>query len=169
MLGTGERPRCRHHLGRRPALLIAEHRAEQQALELLRQQQATARQYGAADLIDPLQSLHELADEVWSWKEACRALVGHLEELRYRASSGEQLRSEIAVYERSLDRAAKILADLVRLGIEDRMVKLAERQVTAVGRAVESALTELAPMLEFDGDDPRIRPVIARHLRGVER
>jgi len=169
LAGTRSNPRCRHHAGVRPADIIAAHRAEQQAVAILHQQQAAAQEYGLPDLIDPLTALHQLAGEVWAWKEACRVLVGQLAELRYRAGSGEQLRAEIALYERSLERAGKVLADLVRLGIEDRLARLSARQVASVGRAIENTLRELAPVLGFDAEHPAIRPAIARNLREVER
>ncbi len=162
-------PRCPHHLGQPKALIEAQYNAQQQATELFRQQQAAARRYGLTDLVDPLHALHILADEVWRWKGVCQQLVGDLTEIRYRSNSGEQIRGEIALYEKSLDRAAKLLADLTRLGIEDRLERVSGRQNTLIVHAVTAAVVELGELLEFDADQQVVGDVISRHLKEIER
>jgi hypothetical protein len=165
MRGTEGRPRCRHHCGRRTADVMAAHNAEQQALAIMREQRQAAEAYGLPDLVDPLDALHRLADEMWAWKEACRALVGTLNELRYRTSAGEQLRSEIALYERSQERAAKILSDLVRLGIEKRLRAVTDAHVTQL----MWVLDEVMRALGHDPTRPEIAALIAEKLRALSR
>jgi hypothetical protein len=92
-------------------------------------------------------------------------MVGLLSEVRYKsASAGESTRAEVKMYEASLDRAAKVLSDLVRLNIEDRLIRVSAAQTALVSGAIEGALTELAPML--DGYDAHeVHLVVAKHLR----
>ena len=62
-----------------------------------------------------------------------RDLVGEVRAIRYEDNKGgEQLRSEIAVYERALDRVGRMCAELIRLDIEARLVRVAEVQAAAI-------------------------------------
>ena len=165
-----EPPRCYFHLGRKADVVKAEVNLRNAAVALLEQQRVTAEKHGLpADLPDPLQALLDLAREAAAWKEALRSLVGELTSIRYRLATGEQLRAEVVVYERAMDRLGRLLVDIARLGVEDRLARVAEHQLRAVEQAMLDTLDELAPILGFDRDDDRIRPVLAKHLRKVER
>jgi hypothetical protein len=119
MNGTDPR-RCRSHLGRKAEVVKAEFAAR------VRGEQIRAT-YDLDAHSDPLTELLRLAEEVLAWKNICAAMVGQLTEIRYKATgSGEQLRAEIRLYESSMDRAARVLTDLVRLGIEDRLSRIDE-------------------------------------------
>lgn len=160
MLGTGDRPRCRSHLGVAPAVVQAQHLAERQARLLFDEATAAARREGL-DLVDPLQALHELADEAWRWREVCRRMVGELREFRYRSGkAGEQVRAEIVLYERALDRAGRLLAEIVRLGIEERLAHVTERQVDEIVRVLDSVLRKYG----LDPDDHEVAGAVEDEL-----
>lgn len=164
MRGTGDRPRCRSHLGQSPVLVTAQYQAERQAMALFRDQEQTARAYGV-DLVNPLTALHELADEIVRWKEVCRAMVGQLEEIRYRSGkSGEQVRAEIVLYERSMERAGRILVEITRLGIEDRLARLDERAGDAIVRVIEGTLLALG----IDSGDRKVAALVESQLRLIQ-
>lgn len=143
MRGTGDRPRCRRHLGRSPEIVRAEYEAERLALQQFEAEQTTAARHGL-DPINPLEELLKLAAEVTRWKDICHSMVGHLEEIRYRSGkSGEQVRAEITLYERSMDRAARILADITRLGIEARLASVNEETAARLMRVIDGVVSDL--------------------------
>ena len=82
---------------------------------------------------DPLGEALRTLSEAVAFRDALRELVGEVSKIRYSDDKGaEQLRSEIAVYERALDRVGKMCADLIRLDIESRLVRVAEVQAAAI-------------------------------------
>jgi hypothetical protein len=67
------------------------------------------------------------------------------------------------VYERSLDRCAKVLTDMTRLNLEDRLVTVTERQAEVVVSVIRSILAELGTY----PDDSEGRTIVQRNLRAV--
>lgn len=116
---------------------------------------------------NPLQALLEIADEAQLLKEELRRRVVELkaEEWRYEGVAGEQIRGEILLYERALDRCARLLIQLTRLGIEERLARVTERQGYLINKALERALEEAG--IDVDTQD-KIRDSVSRHLRAVE-
>lgn len=144
---------CKLHGGNTGTQVVA---AERQRVEV-RARQLLADLGHAEPVTDPLAALMLLAGEHLAMKEAARSLVEDLDNVRYESrSGGEQLRAEVTLYERSLDRSARILADLVRLGVEERHVRLAEAQGALVVAAIVGAM-----------DDVGLRGVQAEQLRGA--
>lgn len=114
---------------------------------------------------DPLAALLELAGQVIAWQKATATLVNGLEELRYEDSKGsEQLRSEVVLYERAMDRAVNVLAAIARLNIEERLARVTERQADAVIDAIDAALAAVGVTGQ---DAARAKQAAARHLRSV--
>jgi hypothetical protein len=114
---------------------------------------------------DPLAALLKLAGQVLGWQNATATLVNELESIRYRGSNGmEQLRAEVALYERAMDRAATVLAAIARLDIEERLARVTERQADAVIAAIDVAL-EVAGVVGVEA--ARAKQAAARHLRAV--
>lgn len=90
---------------------------------------------------DPLEALGRLAVEALAMKEALASRVNALASLRYSAAGAgtEQLRAEVVLYERALDRSAKFLDMLARNNWEERRIQISEaqgQQLVAVVRAV---------------------------------
>lgn len=163
LVGT-EPPRCRNHAGRSAEVIRAQHEAQQNAVRLFRARQAAAQREGLVEYVDPLEELHRLAGEVLMWRDVCRELVGALPELRYRAgAAGEQVRAEVGLYERSLERAEKLLADLVRLGIEERLVKLNQARAAVIERVIDGVLYDLG----HDPYDPGVAAIVERNFATV--
>ncbi|MFC5654508.1 hypothetical protein [Streptomyces nogalater] len=131
---------------------------------------AEARQVLAAlDVVpvaDPFAALSKLAGQVLAWQEAISAIVNDLgDRIRYEGASGaEQLRAEISLYERAMDRTGHVLGLIARLNIEDRMARVTERQADALVSALEAALAA-AGVTGQAADDAR--KAAARHLRAV--
>ncbi|MHB9861963.1 hypothetical protein [Streptomyces sp. YIM S03343] len=115
---------------------------------------------------DPFAALSRLAGQVLAWQEAIGGIVNQLgDRIRYEGASGsEQLRAEIALYERAMDRTGHVLGMIAKLNIEDRMARVTERQAEALVSALEAALAA-AGVTGRAADDAR--KAAARHLRAV--
>lgn len=115
---------------------------------------------------DPFAALSRLAGQVLAWQEAISGIVNQLgDRVRYEGASGaEQLRAEITLYERAMDRTGQILGMIAKLNIEDRMARVTERQADALVSALEAALAA-AGVTGTAADDAR--KAAARHLRSV--
>ena len=86
---------------------------------------------------DPLSQLAAVTAEVLAWKDAWAARVNDLTSVRYEGTgAGEQLRAEIAVWERALDRCERFLVAMARLNIDERLTAISEAQAAAVIEAI---------------------------------
>jgi|HubBroStandDraft_5_1064220.scaffolds.fasta_scaffold76976_3 hypothetical protein len=124
-LGSGN---CKHHGGSTPS--GRKSALEQQArLELAR--------LNLPPVEDPLTQLAAVTAEVLAWKDAWAAKVNDLTSVRYEGTgAGEQLRAEIAVWERALDRCERFLVAMARLNIDERLAAISEAQAAAVIEAI---------------------------------
>jgi hypothetical protein len=117
----------------------------------------------APSLSNPLEALLALAGEVWRWKELLANKVAQLNEIRYTDGKGaEQLRSEVELFERAMDRCGAFLLQLARLDLEARLVRISEDQAAIIMRALESGL-KAAGIEEDRMSDARKRVIM--HLR----
>lgn len=129
-------------------------------------QQATA-ELAKLDVLpvsDPLSALAAVAGQAVAWKDAMAKRVNLLTSLRYGTEGGEQLRAEVALWERALDRCEKFLVSMARLNIDDRLAKISEHQAELIETALKAALAEMG--LDLDEQDRAARSV-ARHLRAA--
>jgi hypothetical protein len=111
---------------------------------------------------NPLAELQKLAGQVLAWKDAIGRMVNELEEIRYASEhSGEQLRSEVALFERAMDRCERVLVAMARLNIDERLAKISERQASLVVGVLKGALDDLG----IDRTEEEVRKTMARRLR----
>ncbi len=83
-----------------------------------------------------------------------------LEQPRYEGHAREQLRAEVALFERALDRAQKFAVDVAKLNLEDRLVRLTEAQARMLAQYAEAALQVCGLKDRLD-----LRHAIAEQLR----
>lgn len=96
---------------------------------------------GVTRINDPIQAMEDLAAEVVAVKDFFR---NQITELRYESErTGEQLRAEVLLYERALDRSIKVLDLLAKLGISERRQALAEAQAVAIAGTIDNILERL--------------------------
>lgn len=128
--------RCRMHGGSSPQARSAARLrlVEREARQVL------DREGIIAPLVDPVSALQELAGEALQLKRYFADRLEQLEQLRYQGRAGEQLRAEVALFERALDRAQKFALDLARLGLEDRLLRVTEAQGRMLAQVIEAAL-----------------------------
>jgi hypothetical protein len=129
---------------------------------------AAAERYAVAagPVDDPLSALLALAGEVAGFKDFIAARVAEMraEQWRYRGVAAEQLRAEIGLYERALDRTARVLVDLAKLNLEERLVKITEQQGALIADVIRRILDGIGLTDEQQQRAPRI---ISRELRAV--
>lgn len=137
-----------------------------------------------APVTEPLAVLAELAGEAVALKSALSVRVAELGDgIRYTASGTgtEQLRAEVALYERAMDRAGRFLDLLAKSGFEERRVRVSEEQGAQVHRFIivvmEGMLTAVRAHLRAEGVpehvgaglaamwEPAYRPLVLDELR----
>lgn len=115
---------------------------------------------------NPLLELQRLAGEVGAFKDALRGMVERLNSVRYDGPLGEQIRGEITLYERALDRCARVLRDITALKIDERIVQIqsrvSEQQGLLIAGAIRAILEDLALTPE---QRARVGEVVPRRLR----
>lgn len=158
--------RCRMHGGSSP-------QAKRRAAERLAARQVEAdlsavlAHEGLAAVGDPFEELGRLASESIAFKDALAGRVNALrEQVRYRADGAgtEQLRAEVALYERAMDRTGRFLDALVRNGFEERRTTLAEHQGRLIAGAIQRILSRLALSAEQQALVPTVVP---QELRAI--
>ena len=156
-LGYG---RCSWHGGSSPSGTHSAigQQVEAQAAKLLYQ-------YDAPAVTNHLEALQKLAGRALALEETIGGIVNDLRSFRYESEGGgEQLRAEVAVLERAMDRAGRLLVDIARLNIEERMARVTEKQAAIVQDALSAALSEMGFTME-QRRDATMR--LGRHLRAV--
>lgn len=89
---------------------------------------------------NPLPMFAELAGKVMGWMRTFDKLTRDLDSPRYAGMTGEQIRGEVQLFERAMDRANNVLATYARLNIDDRLARITEAQQQMVVNAIEAAL-----------------------------
>lgn len=93
---------------------------------------------------NPLVALSTLAAEILAWKDLIAAHVEKLKgDLRYETEHSEQIRGEVTLYERALDRSVAVLAKIAQLKIDERLAAINEAQVQQMTRILEGSLDAL--------------------------
>lgn len=154
---------CRMHGGAAPQSRRAGERRAAEA-ELVTQVHNQLARLDVAPVDNPLTALAELAGQVVAFKDALAGRVNALTEIRYQGASGEQLRAEIALFERAMDRCNSVLGNMGRLNIDERLARVSERQVDALTGAVDALLGHLGITGEQAVEAKRF---LARKLRAV--
>lgn len=122
--------KCRMHLGKRTAVV-----------KLQQQARAELARLDLPPVEDPLSELASVCAQVLGWKDQLAAKVNALSSLRYEGEgSGEQLRAEVALWERALDRCERFLTAMARLNIDERLTKISEARAEAILAVFTAAL-----------------------------
>lgn len=91
-------------------------------------------------LADPLGELLRIASEAVAAKDYFSAQI---EELRYKSQTGEQLRSEVALWERAMDRCVKTIETIVKLGLAERVTRVREAEVALLNEAMDRTFARM--------------------------
>lgn len=100
---------------------------------------------------NPLEQLALLAGQAVAWKDGLAARVNALTSLRYESADGaEQLRAEVLLWERALDRCEKFCTSMARLDIDDRLAKISQEQGRVIVSFIIAALARFG--IDFHDD-----------------
>jgi len=114
---------------------------------------------------NPLAAYAEFAGRVMGWMRLMDSLLGELSSVKVTtAAQGEQVRAEVQLYERAMDRANAVLSSYARLNIDTRLAAITEQQAAIVLRAIEAVIDHLGAT---GSDAAEARRVGAAHLRLV--
>ena len=155
--------RCKWHLGstRNHVSSAATAVVERETRDLL------ARLGEPAPLRHPVEELVAVAAEIRAWQTVLRERVAELRQLAGIDKLGrEQERAIVGLYERSLDRSAKVLESMVRLDLDARKDRLTEDQGRMLANVFRRVFDDPELALDADGRS-RLLGVAARHLRSV--
>lgn len=112
---------------------------------------------------DPIEQLQALAGQALAWRDAIAERVRALTSLRYEsAHGGEQLRAEIGLFERAMDRCQSILTAMAKLNLDERLVRLDEARGRLVRDLVLGVFADLGLPDEVQA---QARSAIAARLR----
>jgi hypothetical protein len=150
--------RCRKHFGNSPNVAKA---AERERVEA-EAQRALAGITDFEAVTDPVLRLQLVAGRAERFMEVLGERVEELRSVRYSSEGGEQLRAEVALYERAMTSTGRLLVDLAKLGLDERMVRLSEAQGVVIVGIMLAAVRELGLGDEVEA---ALRPAIARQLR----
>ena len=133
----GSSPRALRAAARREAAAVVTHAYDADRDAILAAQ-------GMEPVADPLGELGRLAAQSTAFMDALGARVNALESIRFTDAKGsEQLASEISLYERAMDRTARLLKLLVDSGFEERKLKLDEQTAGLFVAAMQQVLARL--------------------------
>jgi hypothetical protein len=153
---------CKIHGGGAVQVAAAAHRriAQEEAARSLRS-------VDIVPIVNPLEELALVAAEARAFQRHVADVIGRdvTDMVEYdEYNQRDILPALIPLYERALDRVGKLLADWVRLGFDERMVTLHERQAELVARMVRAVLDD--PALGLTDVQRAAAPAVVRgHLR----
>lgn len=114
---------------------------------------------------DPIVALQSLTSEAQAFYSFVSQHVAAIDVDDWAGEEGK-LSAYVALLERAQAQAQRFLSDWVRLGLEERLVRLSERQAEAIGRVIDGVLNSLG----LDDETlAKARGELPRQLRLVSR
>lgn len=156
--GTG---RCKLHGGSTRTQTVA---AEREALEVKARVLFEKVAPEIVPVDNPLEAYKMFAGRVMAWLGLMEQLLADVKSPRYRGATAEQVRGEVQLYERAMDRANTVLGTYAKLNIDERLTRISEQQAHTMVTAVTAALQ--AAGLSAD-QQLLVRGALARQLRAL--
>lgn len=89
---------------------------------------------------NPLELYAEFTGKVVAWMRVLEKMVADLNSPGYQSLTGEQIRAEVQLFERAMDRCNTVLATYAKLNIDERLSRITEAQQLMVLQALEAGL-----------------------------
>jgi len=137
--------RCPFHGGNHPAARemgerVMKDRVEQHRLKALIEEHGL----NEDEALNPLLQLQKLGIETLAVKQFFLEEMSKLEGMVYDDRLGiEQVRQMVQLYERAAERATRLMVDMARLDIDNRLAKITERQGDIIATILEKVLSRL--------------------------
>ncbi len=153
---------CAAHGGKAPQVKAAAQRRLAEAKAA-----ASLAQVGVTPIGDPLAEFAALAAEARALQGELAAQVAEMGRITGENHLGDRvLTPEFTAYNAAMDRCGRFLADWVRLGIDERITALHERQAELVARVLRAVIAD--PELGLTETQRDAAPAVARrHLELV--
>lgn len=155
---------CASHGGKSPRVLAAAQRNLAEA-EAIREVTRLSDARGPLSLSEVYREMLRTAGLAVAWRDVLEAKVSSLED--YAGVNGlgaEQVRADVALFERALDRTAKVLELIARLDLDSRLTNMGED----LGRQVVAMIRRAVADVDFTPEqEARFNAAIARELRAA--
>lgn len=139
---------CRMHGGSAPRVAAA---AAARVVEA--RAEVAVRNLEGSPVGDPVAELLRVAGAIVQLEQWLRGEAEKLAKVEtWSPGTGEEVRATLRAYERALDRSARVLADINRLGLESKRVSIAAAEVALLAAPIEAILRRLelsAPQWEL--------------------
>lgn len=132
--GTG---RCKLHGGSTRTQSVA---AEREALEVRARVLFEKVAPEVVPVDNPLEAYRMFAGRVMAWLALMEELLADVQSPRYRGATAEQIRGEIVLYERAMDRANTVLSTYAKLNIDERLARVTQAQADILVAVVKAGL-----------------------------
>lgn len=112
-----------------------------------------------------LEKMGDALDRILEWEEGARILLSRVpaDEWRYCDRAGtEQLRGEVGIYERAQDRTTRVLSQVSKMAIEQKLVSLGKAQTEMIIRIIMGVIND---MKLSDTDLENAKRLIMQRLR----
>jgi hypothetical protein len=113
---------------------------------------------------NPLLELKKLASRALAWEALFEEKRQLIVDWRYTNGAGEQLRAEVAIVERAMDRCATILGLIAKLNLDERIVHIEEAKAALVEQLVLAVFKDLN-LTETQVSEGRVS--LGRRLRAI--
>lgn len=134
---------CVMHGGKAPQVQAAAQR-RLAAAKIEASAEADLAHYGITAIEDPLDELGKLASASTAMMNALGARVNSLTELEhFDMKNSPDLKAEVQMYERAMDRTHRLLDSLVRHGYAERQVTIAENEALLVAGVIRRVVAGL--------------------------
>lgn len=152
-------PTCRLHGSAAPQVRV---KAGQRIVEA--KIRKTLGRLTSTPVTDPLTALQHLAGKAHAWMDLLEEHVAELERLRYSsAEGGEHIRGEVVLFERAMDQCRKVLVDVARLDIDERLMRITEGQMLLALQLVDAILRRSG----VDPESPTVRAAKAAEMLAI--
>ena len=108
--------------------------------------------------------LLEVAGTARAWRKVMQQRVSELTSTGYEGHTGEQVKADVVLLERALDRSAKVMDLIARLNIDQRKATLDEQTGAAVAEVIRRILDQLQLT---DAQAALVGEVVPRELRAL--
>lgn len=123
--------KCRMHLGKPARHAVMEHEARVLFGKIVE----------IKPIDNPLGVYASFAGRVMAWMNSMDALLNDLASPTSSSIlTGEEIRGEVILFERAMDRCNTVLATYAKLNIDERLTRITEAQQAMVLQAIEAAL-----------------------------